>query len=111
MDGLPQLVDAGRFALYDGNSMEAGCQKDTQLTPQRKWSMMGAYRRAELDELDEHWGEDYDLAVTSAGWVAKRLDNGRALVAANPGKLQTLIAADSEASPAKGDGGEAARIA
>ncbi len=73
--------------------------------------MMGAYRQAELDELDEHWGEDYDLAVTSAGWVAKRLDNGRALVAANPGKLQTLIAADSEASPARDDCGEAARIA
>ena len=33
LDGLPQLVDAERFALYDGNSMEAGCQKDTQLTP------------------------------------------------------------------------------
>ena len=73
--------------------------------------MMSAYRQAELDELDEHWGEDYDLAVTSAGWVAKRLDNGRALVAANPGKLRTLIAADSAASRAKGDCGQAARIA
>jgi hypothetical protein len=73
--------------------------------------MTGAYQQAELDELDEHWGEDYDLAVTSAGWVAKRLDNGRALVAANPGKLQTLIAADSEASLARDDYGEAARIA
>jgi hypothetical protein len=73
--------------------------------------MMGAYRQAELDELDEHWGEYYDLAVTSAGWVAKRLDNGRALVASNARKLQTLIAADSGASPARSDCGEAARIA
>ena len=73
--------------------------------------MMGAYRRAELDELDENWGEDYDLAVTSAGWVAKRLDNGRSLVANSPGKFQTLIAADNSASPARDDFGETARIA
>jgi hypothetical protein len=73
--------------------------------------MMGTRRQAELDELDEHWGEDYDLAVTPAGWVAKRLDNGRALVAANPGKLHMLIAADSGASPVADDFSEPARIA
>jgi hypothetical protein len=56
---------------------------------------MGAFQQAELDKLDQLWGQDYDLAVTQAGWVAKRLDNGRALVAANPGKLHTLIAADA----------------
>ena len=47
-----------------------------------------------LNWLDSQWGEDYDLAVTAAGWVAKRLDNGNALVADTPGKLQALIASD-----------------
>ncbi|HEY0786464.1 MAG TPA: hypothetical protein VGD62_11370 [Acidobacteriaceae bacterium] len=51
-------------------------------------------RQAGLNWLDSQWGEAYDLAVTAAGWVAKRLDNGNALVADSPGKLQTLIAAD-----------------
>jgi hypothetical protein len=49
---------------------------------------------AELSWLDSQWGELYDLAVTAAGWVAKRLDNGKALVADSPGKLQALIASD-----------------
>lgn len=73
--------------------------------------MIGAYRLAELDKLDGRWGEDYDLAVTAAGWVAKRLDNGRALVAANPGKLHMLIAADSGDSQVRGDYDESAGIA
>jgi hypothetical protein len=73
--------------------------------------MIGAHRQAELDELDQYWGEEYDLAVTAAGWVAKRLDNGRALVAANPGKLHSLIAADNGTSHVRGDCGESAGIA
>ena len=64
--------------------------------------MMGADQWSALDRLDACWGDDYDLAVTAAGWVAKRLDNGRALVAANPGKLHMLIAADSGASSIQG---------
>jgi hypothetical protein len=56
-------------------------------------------RHAALNRLDSRWGEDYDLAVTTSGWVAKRLDNGRALVADSSGKLHTLIAADHEAEP------------
>ena len=60
--------------------------------------MMVTDRQAALNRLDRCWGEDYDLAVTAAGWVAKRLDNGRALVAANPGKLHMLIAADAGVS-------------
>jgi hypothetical protein len=52
-----------------------------------------------LDDLDYHWGEAYDLAVTSAGWVAKRLDNCRSLVAAGPDELRDLIVADYEARP------------
>ena len=64
--------------------------------------MMGADQWAALDRLDARWGDDYDLAVTAAGWVAKRLDNGRALVAANPGKLHMLIAADSGVPPIQG---------
>ena len=53
-----------------------------------------ADRQAGLNWLDSQWGQDYDLAVTAAGWVAKRLDNGSALVADSPGKLQVLIASD-----------------
>ena len=69
---------------------------------------MGAYQQAELDRLDRLWGEDYDLAVTRAGWVAKRLENGRALVAANPGNLHTLIAADHGLLQISGDCAESA---
>jgi hypothetical protein len=60
-----------------------------------------ADRQAGLNWLDSQWGEDYDLAVTTAGWVAKRLDNGNALVADSPGKLHTLIAADQGVAPVK----------
>jgi hypothetical protein len=52
-----------------------------------------------LRELDFHWGEAYDLAVTRAGWVAKRLDNGRPLVAGSPGELRDLIIRDYTAQP------------
>jgi hypothetical protein len=55
-------------------------------------------RRA-LDDLSWNWGEAYDLAVTRSGWVAKRLDNNRALVACGPGKLRELIIADYTAEP------------
>ena len=41
-----------------------------------------AEQAASLRDLGWHWGEVYDIAVTRAGWVAKRLDNKRALVAA-----------------------------
>jgi hypothetical protein len=50
--------------------------------------------QAALHDLDHHWGEAYDLALTRAGWVAKRLDNGRALVASGPEELRELIIAD-----------------
>jgi hypothetical protein len=60
-----------------------------------------ADRQMGLNWLDSQWGEVYDLAVTSAGWVAKRLDNGNALVADSPGKLHTLIAADQGTASVK----------
>jgi hypothetical protein len=50
-----------------------------------------------LEHLDERWGETYDLAVTRASWVAKRLDNGRSLVASGPDELRGLIMADYDA--------------
>jgi hypothetical protein len=50
--------------------------------------------QAALHDLDHHWGEAYDLALTRVGWVAKRLDNGRALVASGPEELRELIIAD-----------------
>jgi hypothetical protein len=60
-------------------------------------------RVAALNDLDFHWGESYDLAVTRAGWVAKRLDNGRALVAGSPAELGALITEDYAAQPVPGD--------
>ena len=60
-----------------------------------------ADRQAGLNWLDSQWGEAYDLAVTAAGWVAKRLDNGNALMADSAGKLHTLIAADHGESPVR----------
>ena len=56
-------------------------------------------RDAALDDLDRAWGEAYDLAVTGVGWIAKRLDNARALTAASPGELHALITADCAAGP------------
>jgi hypothetical protein len=60
-------------------------------------------RVAALNDLDFRWGELYDLAVTRAGWVAKRLDNGRALVAGSPAELGELITEDYTAQPVPGD--------
>lgn len=54
-----------------------------------------------LDVLDFHWGQAYDLAVAHAGWIARRLDNGRALVAPSPGVLRALIVRDYIADPVK----------
>ena len=69
-------------------------------------------RQAALNDLDWHWGESYDLAVTRAGWVAKRLDNNRALVAGSPEELRALILADDAAEPvARGRRPDAARYA
>jgi hypothetical protein len=51
-------------------------------------------RDAALHDLDWHWGQAYDLAVTGDGWVAKRLDNGRSLAAPSPEELRALIIAD-----------------
>ena len=45
--------------------------------------MMKAARATALRDLDSRYGQAYDLAVTRAGWVAKRLDDNRALVAAS----------------------------
>jgi hypothetical protein len=60
-------------------------------------------RDAALNDLDGHWGDTYDLAVTAAGWVAMRLDTGRFLVAASPGELRVLIVADYAAVPVPRD--------
>ena len=64
-------------------------------------AMAAEDRQAGLNWLDSQWGEAYDLAVTAAGWVAKRLDNGNALVADSPRKLHVLIAGDQRAAPVK----------
>jgi len=60
-------------------------------------------REAALNDLDWDWGGAYDLAVTRAGWVAKRLDNGRFLVAGSPAELRILIVADYAAAPVPRD--------
>jgi len=62
-----------------------------------------ATMRIALDNLSWQWGEAYDIAVTRAGWVAKRLDNGRALVAAGPDELRAALTADYAACPVPRD--------
>jgi hypothetical protein len=56
-------------------------------------------RSAELGDLDTLWGDLYDLAVTRDGWVAKRLDNNRPLLAETPTELHRKIEADYNAQP------------
>lgn len=60
-------------------------------------------RQRQINLLDYHWGEAYDLAVTRSGWVAKRLDNNRALVASSPEELRELIIEDYAAEPVSRD--------
>lgn len=60
-------------------------------------------RRTALDDFSWHWGEAYDLTVTRYGWVAKRLDNNRALLAGGPDGLRELIRADYAAHPVSRD--------
>jgi hypothetical protein len=60
-----------------------------------------AARNAALGDLDTHWGELYDLAVTHDGWVAKRLDNNRSLLAATAGELRAMITADHGSEPVR----------
>lgn len=68
-----------------------------------------AARNAALDNLDTYWGQLYDLAVTADGWVAKRLDNKRSLVAGNAAELRALITADHATGPVHRDLGPDAR--
>jgi hypothetical protein len=58
-----------------------------------------AAHNAALDDLDYHWGEVYDLAVTPGGWIARRLDNNRSFMAETPDELRALIRADYAAEP------------
>ncbi len=69
------------------------------MTTQRQWALKESQRQWALEDLSWHWGEAYDLAVNRAGWVAKRLDNNRALVAESPDGLRELIVADYSAAP------------
>jgi hypothetical protein len=62
-----------------------------------------AEQAASLQDLGWHWGEIYDIAVTRAGWVAKRLDNHRALIASGPDELRELIWTDYAAEPVPRD--------
>ncbi|MGO9780720.1 MAG: hypothetical protein ACLPQY_13280 [Streptosporangiaceae bacterium] len=54
-----------------------------------------AARDAALRDLDSRYGEAYYLAITRAGWIAKRLDDNRALVADSPEGLRQKIEADA----------------
>ena len=63
--------------------------------------MAGAARAAALRDLSFHWSGAYEFAVTADGWTARRLDNGRSLVAGSPEELRALVLADytAEAVP------------
>jgi hypothetical protein len=48
-----------------------------------------------LDDLDQVYGNAYDLAVARTRWMAYGLGTGRWLVASCAADLQRLIAADA----------------
>ena len=47
-----------------------------------------------LRALDWHWGEAYEITEALGVWRAVRLDNQRAIIAANPDDLRNLIVED-----------------
>jgi hypothetical protein len=103
------IIDAPVCLLSDRSPLRTGCQQDIRRLNEGSGIMTATAaqvrraRAAALDDLDWHWGEAYDLAVTKAGWVAKRLDNGRSLVAGSPAELRALITADYAATPVSRD--------
>jgi hypothetical protein len=62
-----------------------------------------AAREAALRDLRFHWGGAYHVGAGTDGWVAKRRDDGRPLVAGSPDELRTLILADYSAQPVPRD--------
>jgi hypothetical protein len=62
-----------------------------------------AARNAALADLDFHWGGAYDVAAGAGGWMARRRDDGRPLVAGSPDELRALILADYSARPVPRD--------
>jgi hypothetical protein len=62
-------------------------------------TMMTHEQRQKMEYLDWNWGEAYDLAIIPDGWVAKRLDNNRALLSGSPEGLRDLIVVDYTAEP------------
>jgi hypothetical protein len=69
------------------------------MTAMHQQAQAQAARNAELGDLDARWGDLYDLAVTRDGWIAKRLDNNRPLLAGTPAELRRKIVADYNAQP------------
>lgn len=51
--------------------------------------------RSALDDLDQAYGHDYDLAIVQGHWLACRLGTGRWLVASCAAELRRLIVADT----------------
>ena len=62
-----------------------------------------AARHAALADLDFHWGGAYEIAAGAGGWVARRQDDGRPLIAGSPDELRALILADYSARPVPRD--------
>lgn len=120
MDGLAQPVDARHFPLpnvvppghaVSNKAADIGHQGDegggfmTETAAHVRAQVRAQVRQARnaaLSDLDGRWGQAYDLAVTGAGWVAMRLDNGRFLVAASPDGLRALIRADDAGDRVRG---------
>jgi hypothetical protein len=57
------------------------------------------FRDRALADLRHHWSGAYEITEALGAWRAVRLDNQRALVAADPGELRDLIRADYAANP------------
>jgi hypothetical protein len=65
----------------------------------KKMDRLTAERHNELHGLRFHWGQYYGFTVTSDGWSAARLDNGRVIVVASAGELSISVADDYAERP------------
>jgi hypothetical protein len=60
-----------------------------------RWPDIDDDARRALNDLDQAYGDDYDLAVTQNRWMAYGLGTGRWLIASGAADLRRLIAADA----------------
>ncbi len=57
--------------------------------------MLSPHELAAMDQLDEEWGQEYDLMVRNGTWWAVRLADLARFRAASAGALHCLLAAEA----------------